>query len=246
MLGFEALVRWQHPDHGLVGPDRFLPFAERTGLIRPLTRHVLDVALRQCKQWSIQGVDVAVAVNLSSRDLLDLHFPDEVERLLDEWQIEPGRLELEITERVILSDPVRTRTILGRLKALGIRLSIDDFGSGYSSLSYLKRLPLDVLKIDKSFVLNMLDDDDAAIVRSTIDLAHNLGLEVVAEGVETEEVRAALVALSCDTAQGYFFSKPMAAVDVPSWLADARRLSSNAAGRPAPVAPRLLPAPSAP
>jgi diguanylate cyclase (GGDEF)-like protein len=222
--GFEALVRWEHPELGLLGPDRFVPIAEHTGLIRPLTRYVLEHALRQCRAWGIQGLEVAVAVNLSGRDLLDVNLPDEVEALLGQWRIEPRRLELEITESTILSDPVRTRAILGRLEELGVRLAIDDFGSGYSSVGYLKRLPLDTLKIDKSFVLSMLhDDDDAAIVRSTIDLAHNLGLRVIAEGVETNEALQALVSLRCDTAQGFFFSRPLPALEVPRWLAESRR-----------------------
>jgi diguanylate cyclase (GGDEF)-like protein len=219
----EALVRWAHPKLGQLPPDRFIPLAEHTGLIRPLTRHVLDKALRQVHVWNIQGYDIGVAVNLSSRDLMDLRLPDEVEELVKRWQVDPTRLELEITEGTIISDPLRTKTILVRLKELGVRIAVDDFGMGYSSLGYLRRLPLDVLKIDKSFVSNMLDDeDDAAIVRSTIDLAHNLGLEVVAEGVETEETRAALVHLHCDRAQGYLFSPPIQPGSIPRWLADAR------------------------
>ncbi len=222
--GVEALVRWAHPELGPLSPDRFIPLAEHTGLIRPLTRHVLQEALRQSRAWRIQGFDLGVAVNISGRDLLDLRLPDEVEALLRRWQVEPSRLELEITEGTMLSDPVRTKAILGRLKLLGVRIAVDDFGSGYSSLGYLRRLPLDVLKIDKSFVLNMLDDeDDAAIVRSTIDLAHNLGLEVVAEGVENDETRAALALLRCDRAQGYLFSRPLLPEHVPAWLAEARR-----------------------
>jgi diguanylate cyclase (GGDEF)-like protein len=215
--GLEALVRWAHPTLGTLSPDRFIPLAEHTGLIRPLTRHVLEEALRQCRAWRAQGLDLDVAVNLSGRDLLDLQLPDEVESILRRWEIDASRLELEITEGTILSDPVRTRAILVRLKQLGVRIAIDDFGSGYSSLGYLRRLPLDVLKIDKSFVLNMLkDEDDAAIVRSTIDLAHNLGLQVVAEGVENEETRAALVRLRCDRAQGYLFSRAILPERVPA------------------------------
>jgi diguanylate cyclase (GGDEF)-like protein len=236
VIGFEALVRWEHPELGLLDPDRFVPLAEHTGLIRPLTRHVLGEALRQCRAWGIQGLDVSVAVNLSGRDLLDTRLPEEVESMLARWQIDPPRLELEITEGTILSDPVRTRAILQRLKSLGVGLAIDDFGSGYSSLVYLKRLPLDILKIDKSFVLNMLeDDDDGSIVRSTIDLAHNLGLQVVAEGVETDEARAELASLRCDTAQGYLFSRPLPAVQVPGWLAESRRLLQLRARGHAPI-----------
>jgi diguanylate cyclase (GGDEF)-like protein len=229
VLGFEALVRWQHPEQGLLSPERFVPFAEHTGLIKPLTRYVMREAVRSCSQWVQLGLDLSVAVNLSSRDLLDLHLPDEVRLLLNETEMDPGRLELEITENTILSDPVRTRTILGRLKDLGVRLAIDDFGSGYSSLGYLKRLPLDVLKIDKSFVMSMMaDDDSAAIVRSTIDLAHNLGLEVVAEGVATEHISAVLAALHCDAAQGFYFAGPIVESEVASWAAEINVLRAAA------------------
>jgi diguanylate cyclase (GGDEF)-like protein len=229
VLGFEALVRWQHPEQGLLGPERFVPFAEHTGLIKPLTRYVMREAVRSCAKWLQLGLDLDVAVNLSGRDLLDLHLPDEVRLLLSETGIEPGRLELEITENTILSDPVRTRTILNRLKDLGVRLAIDDFGSGYSSLGYLKRLPLDVLKIDKSFVMSMMaDDDSAAIVRSTIDLAHNLGLEVVAEGVATERITNTLAALHCDAAQGFYFSAPIVESEVASWAAEINLLRAAA------------------
>jgi diguanylate cyclase (GGDEF)-like protein len=221
VTGFEALVRWQHPEQGLLTPERFVPFAEHTGLIKPLTRYVMREAVRACAKWQELGLDLGVAVNLSARDLLDLHLPDEVRLLLSETRIDPGCLELEITENTILSDPARTRTILNRLKELGVRLAIDDFGSGYSSLGYLKRLPLDVLKIDKSFVMTMLaDDDSAAIVRSTIDLAHNLGLEVVAEGVATESIGGALAALRCDSAQGFYFAGPMPESEAASWAAE--------------------------
>lgn len=225
----EALVRWRHPRHGLLGPDRFIALAEGTGLIRPLTRYVLDAAVRQCREWEDAGLAVCMAVNLSGRDLLDVELPDEVAAILARWSLDPRRLELEITERTILGDPTRARAVLDRLKEIGVRLAIDDFGAGYSSLGYLKRLPLDVLKIDRSFVASMeTSDDDAVIVRSTIDLAHNLGLRVVAEGVESESVRAALAARGCDAAQGYHFARPMAAAELEEWLI--RRRSS---GKPA-------------
>jgi diguanylate cyclase (GGDEF)-like protein len=205
----EALVRWEHPQHGLLPPDRFIPLAEHTGLIRALTSHVLDIALAQCRAWRDRGLDLGMAVNITGRDLLDLRLPDEVAELLERWGVEPSRLELEITENTVLTDPIRARQVLQRLSDLGVRLAIDDFGSGNSSLGYLKRLPVDVLKIDKSFVLNMLEsDDDAVIVRSTIDLGHNLGLEVIAEGVETETVRGRLEGLGCDVAQGFYLSRP--------------------------------------
>jgi diguanylate cyclase (GGDEF)-like protein len=232
LIGFEALIRWQHPEQGLLTPERFLPFAEHTALVKPLTRYVMREALRSCARWLELGLDLTVAVNLSGRDLLDLHLPDEVRLLLSETGLDPQRVELEITENTILTDPVRTRAILSRLKELGVRLAIDDFGSGYSSLGYLKRLPLDVLKIDKSFVMSMLaDDDSAAIVRSTIDLAHNLGLEVVAEGVATEQITNRLASLRCDAAQGFYFAGPMAEPEVASWAAEINLLRAAALER---------------
>jgi diguanylate cyclase (GGDEF)-like protein len=216
----EALVRWQHPERGLLSPDRFLPLAEHTGLIRPLTRYILDAGLRQLRSWHNAGRDIGLAVNLSARDLLDLNLPDEVLELLNKWSVDPTRLELEITENILLTDPTRAGLVLERLGALGVTVAIDDFGSGYSSLNYLRRLPVDVLKIDKSFVLNMATSEhDAVIVRSTIDLGHNLGLRVVAEGVESREVWDRLAALGCDTAQGFYLSRPITAAALDEWLA---------------------------
>ena len=218
--GAEALVRWKHADHGLIPPDEFIPLAEHTGLIRTLTLWVLDQALAQCRAWQDDGLQLGVAVNLSVRNLYDPSFSDEVARLLDRWGIEPHMLELEITESVIMADPMRATAVLARLSALGVGLSLDDFGVGYSSLAYLKRLPVTEIKIDKSFVMNITSDEsDALIVRSTIGLARSLGLRVVAEGVETEEAWARLVALGCDVAQGYYLCKPRPAADLASWLA---------------------------
>src|SRR5205085_5825778 len=211
----EALVRWQHPTRGLLGPGEFVPIVEHTGLIRLLTHYVLDRALEQCAAWRASGRQIGVAVNIAGRDLLDLRFPDQVGELLQRWQVPPELLELEITENTILTDPMRAKVVLDRLSALGIRLAIDDFGCGNSSLGYLKRLPVDVLKIDRSFVMNMEEsEDDAVIVRSTIELGHNLGLEVVAEGVETEPTRMRLAALGCDTIQGYLIGRPALPEDV--------------------------------
>ena len=216
----EALVRWQHPDHGLLAPDRFLPLAEHTGLIRPLTRYIIDAALRQARAWRDEGRDVGVAVNLSARDLLDINLPDEVRGLLSKWRIDAHRLELEVTESTLLTDPARAGLVLDRLSALGVTIAIDDFGIGYSSLNYLKRLPVDVLKIDRSFVQNLgASEHDAVIVRSTIDLGHNLGLRVVAEGVESQEIWDHLATLGCDIAQGYHISRPIDAAAVGEWLA---------------------------
>jgi EAL domain-containing protein (putative c-di-GMP-specific phosphodiesterase class I) len=215
----EALVRWAHPTRGLVPPDEFIPLAQQTGLIKPLTLYVVDEALRQCKAWQREGLSLCIAVNLSMRNLLDLEFPDDVRHLLDTWQVDPGLLEFEITESTMLADPVRTKLILDKLSAMGIRLAIDDFGTGYSSLAYLKKLPIDEIKIDRSFVMHMREDmDDATIVRSTIDLARNLGLDVVAEGVESEEAWEQLSTLGCTVAQGYFLSKPVPADELRNWL----------------------------
>ncbi|HZT16207.1 MAG TPA: EAL domain-containing protein [Gaiellaceae bacterium] len=221
--GVEALVRWQHPDRGLLGPDQFVPLAERTGLIRELTRHVLAAALRQLREWEAAGIVLDVAVNLSARDLVDAELPDTVAGLLDEHGVEPRRLELEITESVLLTDPTRAGGVLARLDAMGVRLAIDDFGSGYSSLAYLKRLPVGAIKIDRSFVTNMgRDENDAVIVRSTIDLGRTLGLRVVAEGVEDERAWSELARLRCDQAQGYFLSRPLPAEALAAWLRGAR------------------------
>jgi diguanylate cyclase (GGDEF)-like protein len=215
----EALVRWEHPERGLLGPGEFLPLAQHTGVVRMITHYVLDAALRQCREWRDLGLDVNVGVNLFSRDLLDGGLPDEVGRLLAANGVEPRRLELEITEDTILADPARTAIILEQLGERGIALAIDDFGTGYSSLNYLKRLPVDVLKIDRSFVSRMeVDEDDAIIVRSTIELGHNLGLIVVAEGVENQETLVRLAELGCDTAQGYHLSRPVPAEDLTGWL----------------------------
>jgi len=215
----EVLVRWQHPQRGLLPPDEFIPLAQHTGLIRPLTLYVVDEALRQCAIWRIDGVDLRVAVNVAMRNLLDTQFPDDVADLLSQWGIAPDRLELEITESTIMADPFRVRQVLTRLSEMGVRLSIDDFGTGYSSLAYLKRLPIRELKIDKSFVMNMTEDEnDAVIVRSTIDLGRNLGLEVVAEGVQSAEIWRALDRYGCDRAQGFYVSGPVPADELTAWL----------------------------
>jgi diguanylate cyclase (GGDEF)-like protein len=218
--GVEALLRWTHADHGPIPPDEFIPLAEHTGLIRPLTLFVLDAALAQCRTWNDDGVDVGVAVNLSVRNLYDPSFADEVAALLAKWGVPASQLELEITESVIMADPMRAMAVLARLSDLGVGLSLDDFGVGYSSLAYLKRLPVTEIKIDKSFVMNIsTDESDAMIVRSTIGLARSLGMRVVAEGVETEETWARLVALGCDIAQGYYLCRPKPAAEITPWLA---------------------------
>jgi diguanylate cyclase (GGDEF)-like protein len=221
--GVEALVRWSHPVRGLIPPDDFIPLAQKTGVIVPLTFFVLNEAIRQCRTWQLEGVDLSVGVNLSARNLLDVHLPDTVGELLGRWEVPPSLLELEITESTILADPIRAMHVLSRLSGMGVRLAIDDFGTGYSSLAYLKRLPVDELKIDKSFVQGMEENEnDAVIVRSTIDLGRNLGLRVVAEGVETAEAWSRLVALGCDVAQGYYLSRPVPAAELAAWLRASR------------------------
>ncbi|MQA98776.1 MAG: EAL domain-containing protein [Actinobacteria bacterium] len=213
--GVEALVRWKHPERGLLAPDEFIPLAEHTELIKPLTYEIIGTAFKQCRSWHDRGHDLSIAVNLSVRSLLDLQFPDDVARLLEEHNVRPGWITFEITESTLMADTWRAMAVLKRLSAMGIGLSIDDYGSGYSSLSYVKRLPISEIKIDKSFVMNMdRDENDAVIVRSTIDLGRNLGLNVVAEGVETEEVWKKLAALGCNMAQGHYLSEPVPADEI--------------------------------
>ncbi len=219
VVGVEALVRWIHPERGNVFPDEFIPFAEQTGFIRVLTRWVLDQSAALCRELAQQGIDIKISVNLSTRDLLDQDLPTKFNDILERHQVAAGAFCLEITESAIMDDPVRAQQTLERLHAMGVDLSIDDFGTGYSSLAYLKRLPVDELKIDKSFVLNMENDvGDTKIVRSTIDLGHNMGLRVVAEGIESEAVWRLLSALGCDQGQGYFMSRPIAADKLADWI----------------------------
>jgi diguanylate cyclase (GGDEF)-like protein len=208
--GAEALLRWQHPTEGLIPPGDFIPAAEGTGIILRLTERVLDMALAQMRGWMDVGHAVPVAVNLSTRCLLDAGLPDLVARLLAEHRVPAELLRLEVTESAVMGDSARCMEVLQRLHALGVRLSIDDFGTGYSSMSHLRRLPVDELKIDRSFVLGMTTtQQDAVLVRTAIDLGHNLGLTVVAEGVEGAEHVTALRALGCDIAQGYHYARPM-------------------------------------
>jgi diguanylate cyclase (GGDEF)-like protein len=219
VIGAEALVRWEHPERGLVPPMRFIPFAEQTGFIRVLTAWMIAQSASMCAQLNAEGFDLKLSVNLSTRDLMDQDLPAKLERVLAEHGVKPGSLVLEITESAIMDDPQRAMQTLERLHAMGLKLSIDDFGTGYSSLAYLKRLPVDELKIDKSFVMSMESDlQDAKIVRSTVDLAHNLGLTVVAEGVENAKSWKLLAGLSCDEAQGYFIARPMPASQFITWV----------------------------
>jgi diguanylate cyclase (GGDEF)-like protein len=207
--GVEALVRWQHPTLGLLPPDRFIPLAEQSNLIKPLTRWVLDTALAQCRAWRGDGLDLRVAVNLSTRTLLDRALPQQVREALGTWGLPPGSLQLEVTETRIVADFGRAQQVLHELQAMGVRIAIDDFGTGYSSLAQLQQLPADEIKIDKSFVRDMAANaNNAAIVRSTIGLAKNLALDVTAEGVETPDAFEHLVELGCDYAQGYALGRP--------------------------------------
>jgi diguanylate cyclase (GGDEF)-like protein/PAS domain S-box-containing protein len=220
LVGVEALVRWAHPRRALLSPDEFIPLAEQSGLIVPLTRWVLDAAVRQCRRWQDDGQNIPIAVNLSMRDLHDSNIMDTIENLLTRWRVAPHLLRVEITESSLMTDPERALATVARLYSLGVHIAIDDFGTGYSSLAYLKKLPVDELKIDRSFVSEMCSDaSDYAIVRSTIDLAHNLGLHVVAEGVEDAATWQLLTDLGCDEAQGYHLGRPGLPAALTTWLA---------------------------
>jgi diguanylate cyclase (GGDEF)-like protein len=215
----EALVRWEHPERGLLYPDAFIPVARQSALIRPITRHVLDAALRQCRAWQDGGIDVSVAVNLAERDLSDPRLEGDVSEALRRWKLAPELLELEIPESAVMADPDKAHKMLTRLSNAGVRLAIDDFGRGATSLGQLTRLPIDVLKIDKSFIQHLgAGDEDEAIVRSAIELAHSLDIRVVAEGAETEETLERLVELGCDLAQGYCLSRPVPAAELEDWF----------------------------
>jgi diguanylate cyclase (GGDEF)-like protein len=225
IVGVEALLRWQHPHHGMVPPDTFIAQAEQTGIIKPLTDWILNEALRQCAEWNAAGLPLSIAVNLSARVIQDPQLPAQVASMLERHAVGADQLALEITETAIMNDPVRATQVLTELDAMGVRLSIDDFGTGYTSLAQLKRLPVDEVKIDRSFVLNMLRDaNDAMIVQSIIDLAHNMNRSVVAEGVESKKILDALTELECDITQGYYFSKPLPASALRQWLTTAPSL----------------------
>jgi diguanylate cyclase (GGDEF)-like protein len=228
--GAEGLVRWQHPEHGLVPPAAFVQTVEQTGLIGPLTRHVLERSIAECAAWRRDGRALSVAVNLSVRNLLDRDLPWEIERMLDSFGVPPDALQLEITESMIMTDPERALATLSRLSDLGVRLSVDDFGTGHSSLANLRRLPIDELKIDRSFVSPMLQDEsDLIIVRSTINLGHDLGLRIIAEGVEDAPTLERLATLGCDSAQGYHLSRPMSGRAFSRWLEESPLSMARAA-----------------
>ncbi len=219
----EALVRWQHPEFGFVPPDQFIPLAEQTGLIAPLTLWVLETAARQCGAWLCAGLELSIAVNLSMWDLRDATLPNTIDALLNRYALPPHLLHVELTESVVMNNVEQTLDILNRLSQLGIEIAIDDFGTGYSSLAYLKRMPITELKIDRSFVMHMTDVEvDATIVQSTVTMAHSLGLKVVAEGVEDEKTWHLLENFHCDTAQGYYMSRPIAPQDLEKWVREVR------------------------
>jgi diguanylate cyclase (GGDEF)-like protein len=220
VVGVEALVRWQHPDLGWVPPDEFIPIAERSGLIGPLTTQVLDASLAACAQWRAAGHDLGIAVNLSTRSLQDPALVEEVARLLRRHGVPAALLTLEVTESSVMADPTRAVLLLHQLRDLGVRLSVDDFGTGYSSLSYLKRLPVHEVKIDRSFVTGLRGHgEDVAIVRAIVDLGRHLGLEVVAEGVEDQPTWDLLDSMACDLVQGWHLARPMPAGELLPWLA---------------------------
>lgn len=218
VCGAEALVRWPHPELGFLYPDDFIPAAEQAGSIVHLTRYVLTKAVKQCREWADKGLDLHVSVNLSVRDLLDEYLPYHVLQMLKENGVKPEQLTLEITESSIMEDVARAVLVLECLRDIGVRISMDDFGTGHSSLAQLRNIPLDELKIDKSFVMTIINDaQNEAIVRTTIDLAHSLKLEVVAEGVEDEATMRRIASLGCEQAQGYYLSKPVPADEFLLW-----------------------------
>jgi diguanylate cyclase (GGDEF)-like protein len=245
VTGVEALARWQHPLEGMIPPSEFVPIAEQTNMLPAFTERILDRALGQLREWHARGFELTMAVNLSTRNLLDAKLVDQIDQVLRRNRVEPRCLELELTEGMLMSDPRRAKEVLCRLKEIGVTVSVDDFGTGYSSLAYLKDLPVDVIKIDKSFVLGIEDDPrNAAIVRSTIDLGRNLGLEVVAEGVETQTVYDELARLGCDYAQGHLLSRPVPPVELiarVSELERARQRDAELAPAPRPRPLRAVP-----
>ncbi|MDP3714752.1 MAG: bifunctional diguanylate cyclase/phosphodiesterase [Mycobacteriales bacterium] len=231
IVGAEALCRWQHPVRGLLAPVEFVGVAEQSGLVRPFTMRVLDQAVGECARWQHEGRPISVAVNLAARSLLDRELPDDVAAVLARHGLPPDRLVLEITETNAASELEVVEDVLSRLRRLGVEISVDDFGTGYSSLAFLQRTAVNELKVDRSFVTHMLEsDNDVALVRATISLAHSLGARAVAEGVETEEIAEALRALDCDQAQGYWLSRPVPAADLRAMLG-----LRDAEPRPAPA-----------
>ena len=221
ITGVEALLRWEHPVEGMVMPQRIIPVAEQLGMITPITNWVLDTALKQCKQWSYDGMHIPVAVNVSARSFLNPRLLEKIQWSLNEAETDGECLEIEITEATLMQDVTGATNVLNRLSDMGVTIAIDDFGTGYSSLAYLKQLPIHTLKIDQSFIIDVaFDQQDVAIVRSIIDLGHNLGYKVVAEGVENGLAWDMLNELGCDIAQGFHISKPLADDHFSSWLSE--------------------------
>jgi EAL domain-containing protein (putative c-di-GMP-specific phosphodiesterase class I) len=218
VCGAEALVRWEHPIHGMVSTSEFIPLAEQAGLITPLTEWMLESAFSQGYAWHEAGLDWPLAVNISAHDLRESDLVERIRGLFSTWGIPPELIQLELTESALMADPAGALEILTDLKQLDVQLYIDDFGTGYSSLSYLQKMPVDYIKIDQSFVMPMtVSHDSAMIVRSTIDMGHNLNMKIVAEGVESEAHWNSLAALGCDLAQGFHISRPMPALQFSSW-----------------------------
>jgi diguanylate cyclase (GGDEF)-like protein len=227
--GFEALVRWMHKERGFIPPDDFIPMAEETGVITELSQWVLRHAAQQCSEFMRDGYPLCVSINLSANDLLYQGFKDEVASVLKQFKLAPELIMLEVTESAMMRDPEQVLRVISEISSMGVNFSIDDFGTGYSSLAYLKKLPVAEIKIDKSFVRDMEQDgDDATIVHSTIDLAHNLGLKVVAEGVENGAIMELLKRLECDIGQGYHMARPMPVSQVYAWLQESPWGLSNA------------------
>ncbi|HEU5133016.1 MAG TPA: bifunctional diguanylate cyclase/phosphodiesterase, partial [Pyrinomonadaceae bacterium] len=230
--GFEALVRWQHPERGIISPDDFIPLAEETGLILPIGLRVLRDSCRQLRKWqqySLSHRGLIMSVNLSGKQLMQPDLIDRIEEVLRESQIDPWHLKLEITETVVMENPELAAVTLAKLRGLGVRLSIDDFGTGYSSLSYLNRFPVDTLKIDRSFVTSLSEaNENLQIVKTIITLAGNLGMQVVAEGIETEDQLDQLKSLKCQYGQGFYFSKPLDVIDADLFILNGERADSIA------------------
>jgi diguanylate cyclase (GGDEF)-like protein len=251
VLAVEALVRWEHPDGSVLAPGAFLRLAEQTNMITPLTHRVMKLALDQVAQWLTIGLDLSVAVNISPQVLVDRSFTQHVVAALEAAGVAPRRLKLEVTESALMSDPVTARAVLHDLDALGVEISIDDFGTGYSSLAYLANLPVSEVKIDQSFVSRMAaGSSEKIIVTSTVDLAHNLGMRAVAEGVESKSLLPELKAMGCDAAQGYGIGRPLASADATRWLLDfkgpALRSATRQIHRVKSFAPAPAPAPALP
>lgn len=219
LYGVEALVRWRHPEHGLIYPDNFIPLSERTGLIELLTEKVLNIACLQSFKWQEAGYKIKISVNVSAQNITSLTLPEQLHALIDKYQIDPSMLVLEVTESALMGNISTSLDILTRLRMKGFPLSIDDFGTGFSSLSQLHKIPFTELKIDQSFIFNLIDDSDSsAIVETCVMLGHKLDMEVVAEGVESEAIWDALLAMNCNIAQGYFIAKPIPSGEFIHWL----------------------------